>query len=109
MLFTRYKVGMRLRRNIRPAGWLLVLLWTLPGATVSAEDGATEKPGVMERIGNTAKKVGDKIGQGFTKAAKKIEDKRIGEKIERKLDKAATKTAEGFKKAGNKIDQKLNH
>jgi hypothetical protein len=86
-----------------------VLLWTFSGTTVLAEDGVTEKPGVMERIGNTAKKVGDKIGQGFTKAAKKIEDKHIGEKIEQKLNKAATKTAEGFEKAGKKIDQKLNH
>jgi hypothetical protein len=108
MLSTRFKVGMRLRRNSRLAGWLLVLLWTFSGTTVLAEEGTTEKPGVMERIGNTAKKVGDKIGQGFTKAGKKIEDKHIGEKIERKLNKAAAKTAEGFKKAGNKIDQKLN-
>ena len=59
-------------------------------------------------MGDTAKKIGDKIGQGFTKTARKIEDKHIGEKIERKLQKAAAKTAEGFKKAGDKIDQKFN-
>ena len=72
-----------------------------------AESGPTDNRTVVERIEGTAKKVGNKIEQGFSKAAKKIEEKHIGEKIERKLKKAAAKTAEGFKKAGEKIDQKL--
>lgn len=96
-------------RNPRLAVWVVLPLWALLGSTALAEGEATDKPGVMERIGNTAKKVGNKIEQGFTKAARKLEEKKVGEKIERKLKKAATKTAEGFKKAGNKIDQKLNH
>jgi len=79
------------------------------GALVFAEDESAKGPGVLERIGNTAKKVGHKIEQGVEKVAKKVEEKHIGEKVEQKLKKAADKTAEGFKKAGNKIDQKLNH
>jgi F0F1-type ATP synthase membrane subunit b/b' len=74
-----------------------------------AEDEPAKSPGVLERIGNTAKKVGNKIEQGFTKAGTKLKEKKVGEKIEQKLKKAANKTAEGFKKAGDKIDQKLNH
>ncbi|MGQ0666028.1 MAG: hypothetical protein ACT4O4_03255 [Nitrospiraceae bacterium] len=100
---------MRLQRQIRLAVWLLLPVLVVSGKVALAESETTEKPGVMERMGDGAKKVGSKIEQGFTKAAKKIEDKHIGEKIERKLKKAASKTAEGFKKAGNKIDQKLNH
>jgi hypothetical protein len=98
--------------NTRRLSGLLVCiclpLWALSGSTALAEGEATEKPSVMERVGNTAKKVGNKIEQGFTKAARKLEKKKVGEKIERKLKKAANKTAEGFKKAGDKIDQKLN-
>jgi len=69
----------------------------------------SQGPGVMERIEATAKKVGKKIEEGFTKTTKKIEDKHIGDKIEQKLRKAANKTAEGFEKAGNKIEQKLGN
>ena len=98
---------MQLQRQIRKIVWLLLPVWVISGSTALAESEPTDNRTVVERIQGTAKKVGNKIEQGFSKAAKKIEEKHIGEKIERKLKKAATKTAEGFKKAGEKIDQKL--
>ena len=79
----------------------------ISGSAALAENEPTDNGTVVERIGSTAKKVGNKIEQGFSKAAKKIEEKHLGDKIEKKLKKAATKTVEGFKKAGRKIDQKL--
>ena len=100
---------MNCRRNLGRAFLLLVPLWFISIPVAIAEDAPAKSPGVLERIGNTAKKVGNKIEQGFTKAGRKLEEKKIGEKIERKLNKAANKTAEGFKKAGDKIDKKLNH
>jgi hypothetical protein len=100
---------MRFRCELRLIVGLCVPLWILPGSPVLAEVEPAQGPGLFERIGNTAKKVGNKIEQGFTKAGRKLQEKKVGEKIERKLKKAADKTAEGFKKAGNKIDQKLNH
>lgn len=100
---------MRFRCDLRLMVGLCVPLWVLSGSPVSAEDESAKGPGVFERIGSTAKKVGHKIEQGVEKVAKKVEEKHIGEKVERKLKKAVDKTAEGFKKAGNKIDQKLNH
>jgi len=98
---------MQLRRQIRRVVWLLLPIWVVSGSAALAESEPTDNRTVVERIEGTAKKVGSKIEQGFSKAAKKIEEKHIGEKIEQKLKKAATKTAEGFKKAGEKIDQKL--
>ena len=98
---------MRLQRQIRWAVWLLFPIWVASGSVALAESEPTDNRSVVERIGSTAKKVGNKIEQGFSKAAKKIEEKHVVEKVERKLKKAATKTAEGFKKAGEKIDQKL--
>ena len=95
--------------NFRWVVWLLVPLWAVFGSEVLAESRPENNPSVGERIGSTAKKVGNKIEQGLTKAAKKLEQKKIGEKIEQKLKKAVNKTAEGFQKAGDKIDQKLNH
>lgn len=89
--------------------WLLLPLWIASASVAMAEDEPAKGPGVLERIGNTAKKVGNKIEQGFTKAGTKLKEKKVGEKVEQKLKKAANKTAEGFKKAGDKIDQKLNH
>jgi hypothetical protein len=100
---------MRSCRNRGWVFWLLLPIWIVSVPVAMAEDEAAKSPGIFERIGNTAKKVGNKIEQGFTKAGRKLEEKKVGEKVERKLNKAATKTAEGFKKAGNKIDQKLNH
>ncbi len=98
---------MQAQRQIRLVVWLLLPIWVISGSIALAESEPTDNRTVVERIGSTAKKVGNKIEQGFSKTAKKIEEKHIGEKIEQKLKKAATKTAEGFKKAGEKIDQKL--
>lgn len=98
---------MRLWTNSRWVVWLLLPLWTSLGSVALGEPRPADNPSVAERVGNTAKRVGNKIEQGFTKAAKKLKDKKVGEKIERKLKKAVTKTEEGFKKAGKKIDQKL--
>ena len=96
-----------MQRHIRRVVWLLLPIWVVSGSAALAESEPTDNRTVVERIEGTAKKVGNKIEQGFSKAAKKIEEKHLGEKIEQKLKKAATKTAEGFKKAGEKIDQKL--
>jgi hypothetical protein len=98
---------MGLQRQIRRVVWLLLPIWVISGSAALAESEPTDNRTVVERIEGTAKKVGNKIEQGFSKAAKKIEEKHLGEKIERNLKKAARKTAEGFKKAGEKIDQKL--
>jgi hypothetical protein len=98
---------MPFQRQIRGVVWLLLPILVISGSAALAESEPTGDRTVVERIVGTAKKVGNKIEQGFSKAAKKIEEKHIGEKVERKLKKAATKTAEGFKKAGDKIDQKL--
>jgi hypothetical protein len=98
---------MRLQRQMRRAIWVFLPICLASGSAAVAESEPADNRTVVERIEGTAKKVGNKIGQGFSKAAKKIEEKHIGEKVERKLKKAATKTAEGFKKAGEKIDQKL--
>jgi hypothetical protein len=100
---------MRYQASLRWAVWLLLPLWIASASVALAEDEPAKSPGVLERIGNTAKKVGNKIEQGFTKAGKKLQEKKVGEKIEQKLKKAANKTAEGFKKAGDKIDKKLNN
>ena len=100
---------MQSRQRIGLTAGLVLFFCAFSNALVFAEDESAKGPGVFERIGNTAKKVGHKIEQGVGKVVKKVEEKHIGEKVERKLKKAADKTAEGFKKAGNKIDQKLNH
>jgi hypothetical protein len=100
---------MQLWPSSRWVVWLLLPFWATLGSVALAESKPADNPSMAERIGNTAKKVGNKIEQGFTKAATKLQEKKIGEKIERKLKKAVTKTEEGFKKAGRKIDQKLNH
>ena len=100
---------MQVPPNSRWVVWLLLPFWASLGSAALAEDKQTNNSNVAERIENTAKKVGNKIEQGFTKAATKLKEKKVGEKIERKLKKAVTKTEEGFKKAGRKIDQKLGH
>ena len=98
---------MQLQRQILKVVWLLLPISVISGSAALAESEPTDNRTVVERIESTAKKVGNKIEQGFSKAAKKIEEKHLGDKIEQKLKKAATKTVEGFKKAGKKIDQKL--
>ena len=96
--------------------WMFVAMMGLLAIGVSrgeclfaADSTSSEGPGVVERVGETAKKVGKKIEEGVTKAVKKIEEKHVVDKVEQKLKKAADKTAEGFEKAGKKIEQKLSN
>jgi hypothetical protein len=77
------------------------------GIVHGSESEAGKDPSFTEKVGQTAKKIGKKIEEGFKKTAKKIEDKHVPEKIERKLKKAADKTVEGFEKAERKIKDKL--
>jgi microcompartment protein CcmL/EutN len=98
---------MQLHRQILRAGWLLQAICIASGSVALAESEQAGDRSVVQQIEGTVKKVGDKIEQGFTKAAKKIEGKHLGEKVERKVKKAFTKTEEGFKKAAEKIKQKL--
>ena len=100
---------MGMRRNVGWASALCFPLWILFVSLAMAQDEPTNGSSLLEGTENTAKKVGSKIGEGFTKAANKLEKKDVGEKIERKLKKAVKKTTEGFKKAADKIDKKLNH
>jgi hypothetical protein len=104
----RMKIGMaQLRTRIRRTAWLLFPLWLVVGSPTMADSESANSRSVGEQFRDTAEKVGNKIEQGVSKIAKKIESKHIVEKVEKKLNKAASKTAEGFKKAGKKIDQKL--
>ena len=101
----RGESSMRLQGQ-RQIAWLLILISVGLGSSASAEN-EPKDTNVIDKIGSTAKKAGDKIEQGVSNAAKKIEEKHIGDKIEQKLKKAASKTAEGFEKAEKKIEQKL--
>ena len=77
------------------------------GAVLAADPQEGGNASFSEKVGNAAKKIGKKIEEGFTKTAKKLEDKHVPEKVEQKFKKAADKTAEGFEKAGRKIKDKL--
>ena len=79
------------------------------GAVRAADPQQGGNASFSEKVGNAAKKIGKKIEEGFTKTAKKLEDKHVPEKVEQKFKKAADKTAEGFEKAGRKIRDKLAH
>lgn len=100
---------MRLLSKARWVTWTWLVVWMVSGSgLLAAEPESGDGQSVVDRMGRTAKKVGEKIEQGLTKTAKKIEQKDIPGKVERKLKKAVTKTEEGLKKAGQKIDQKLS-
>ena len=107
MLSVRLAMHMRLSVNSRWVVWLILPFWAALISGALAEDRPADSPGVVERIGQTARKVGNKAEQGLTKAAAKLKEKKVGEKIERKLKKAVKKTEEGFNKTSRKIDQKL--
>jgi adenylosuccinate synthase len=79
----------------------------LTGGLADGSEPASDDRSFSEKVGGTAKKIGKKIEEGFTKTAKKLEDKHVPEKVEQKLKKAVDKTAEGFAKAERKIKDKL--
>jgi erythromycin esterase-like protein len=98
---------MPLHRHMLRAVWLLLPISIASVAVALAESEQAGGRRVIERIEDTAKKVGDNIERGVSRTAKTIDQKHVGEKVERKLKKAVTKTEEGLKKAGRKIEEKL--
>ena len=98
---------MPLHRHMLRAVWLLLPIYIASVSVALAESEQAGGRGVVERIEDTAKKVGNNIERGFSRTAKKIEQKHFGEKVERKWKKAVTKTEEGLKKAGRKIEETL--
>ncbi|MGA6828561.1 hypothetical protein ACO9S2_13230 [Nitrospira sp. NS4] len=89
--------------------WVVCVLSCVVLVFLAGTGVAEESKGILERIGDSAKRVGQKIEEKTKAVVKKVEDKHVGDKIERKLKKAATKTGEGFEKAGRKINEKLNN
>ena len=85
----------------------LVVSFLSAGITDGSEPATGSEASFSEKVGEGAKKIGRAIEEGIKKTAKKIEDKHVPEKVERKFKKAADKTAEGFGKAERKIKDKL--
>ena len=106
--FIRQRQGEAMKEWLatRSAGILIVFVLS-GGIVYGSEPQGGKDASFTEKVGETAKKIGKKIEEGFKKTAKKIEDKHVPEKVERKLKKAADKTVEGFEKAERKIKQKL--
>ncbi len=98
---------MRLQRTLRLTVWLFLLIWAVSASALLVASEPKDNRSVAERIVSSAKKSGNKIEQGFAKAAKKFEQQQLGEKVVQKLKRAGKKTAEGFKKAGEQFDQKF--
>jgi len=87
--------------------WTLTVFLLSIGIVYGSESQGGNDASFTQKVGETAKKIGKKIEEGFKKTAKKIEDKHVPEKVERKLKKAVDKTAQGFEKAERKIKEKL--
>lgn len=91
-----------------PSMRILVFIMGVVVFVLGGNPALAEEPGFFQRVGDGMKRAGQKIEDKTKRVVKKVEDKRVGDKVERKLKKAATKTAEGFEKAGKKINEKLN-
>jgi hypothetical protein len=99
--------GEAMRETLVAIGVCTLVVFVLNCGTVWGSESQAGDASFTEKVGETAKKIGKKIEEGFKKTAKKIEEKQVPEKVERKLKKAADKTAEGFGKAERKIKEKL--
>lgn len=97
-----------MRERLTTVGaWTLTVFLLSAGIVYGSESQGGNDTSFTQKVGETAKKIGKKIEEGFKKTAKKIEDKHVPEKVERKLKKAVDKTAQGFEKAERKIKEKL--
>ena len=97
-----------MRERLTTVGaWTLTVFLLSIGIVYGSESQGGKDASFTQKVGETAKKIGKKIEEGFKKTAKKIEDKHVPEKVERKLKKAVDKTAQGFEKAERKIKEKL--
>ena len=97
-----------MRERLTTVGaWTLTVFLLSAGIVYGSESQGGNDPSFTQKVGETAKKIGKKIEEGFKKTAKKMEDKHVPEKVERKLKKAVDKTAQGFEKAERKIKEKL--
>src|SRR4029078_3350076 len=101
--------GKAMRGSIATIYTCLLVAAILNHGTVGAESDGGSNASFSAKGGGGAQKGGEAIAEGIKKTAKKLEDKHIPEKVEKKFKKAADKTAEGFGKAERKIKEKLDY
>ena len=77
-------------------------------AADSPKPSAREDRSAVERIGEAAENVGKKIEQAVTVVVKKVEEQRVGERLQATIKNAATKTGEELERVGKKIKEKFS-
>lgn len=77
-------------------------------AAESPNPSAHEDRGIAERMGEAAENVGKKIEQAVTGVVKKVEEQRVGERLQTTIKTAATKTGEELERVGKKIEEKFS-
>lgn len=77
-------------------------------AADSPKPSAREDLSVAEQIGEAAENVGKKIEQAVTGVVKKVEEQRVGERLQATIKSAATKTGEELERVGKKIEKKFS-
>jgi hypothetical protein len=78
-------------------------------AADSPKPSAHEDRGIAERIGEAAENAGKKIEQAVTGVVKKVEEQRMGERLQATIESAATKTGEELERVGKKIEEKFSN
>lgn len=85
----------------------LILSGLLPNHGGAAEPSRSD-PGPVERVEETAERVGKSIEESVRNTVKNVEDKHIPEKAQQRLKQLLDETAEGIEKVGKDIKKKFD-
>ncbi len=83
----------------------LVIMGVGPADAADSTEGTDKR--ALERIEETARRVGKNIEEDVTKTIEKIKEQHLAEKVEAKVKDVVGKTIEEVEKAGKKIESKF--
>ncbi len=90
------------KSSLRFSAVLVVGLLLSGTATVAAEEKAKES-GVIDQVGNSVKRLAEKIGQEATGAVKKLEQSETPKKVGNELKRSAESLGSKVEQAGKKL------
>lgn len=93
------------RKTVRLMTALLCAGTLLGGGFVMAGDQKSKDAGVVDQVGASVKKLGDKIGKEVTGVVKQLEESETPKKVGRELKRSAESLGEKVEQAGKKLQE----
>ena len=85
---------------------LVLVLSAMPGMAWAGDQPKPE-PGIVQRVEDQARQIGNSLEESFKGTTKKLQDERLPEKVEKKVKEVVNGMVEGVERTGKELGKKF--